>query len=158
MDAQLSDFMVKGQQYTFSFQPSGIVASVYRPSSDSVLSALQFDPLLSQVSVAVQPASFWSVDNDQFNITFIYAGAGDDQVSDMVSSILDDLSNQTTSFNFVSAYTGATGAPADVANTGGIDINSIIPSTSGIWAIAIIVLLGVFVVSGGPSVARSLSA
>jgi hypothetical protein len=154
-----SDFMVRGSQYTFSFTPSGMVAAVYRPSVGDITGAINMDPLISGMSVSDIPASFWSLANDQIDITFTYAGDGTDQVSDMANALMDDLSNLSTNFSFLGAYGGRAGTAPDVT---GIDTTlaatkkaaALLPSTTGLVAIAVIVLLGVFVLSGGAGATR----
>lgn len=160
----VSSFLTKGQQYTFSFLPAGAVSIVYRPSLDDVTAVLQGVAGIDALAVAVQPASFFSVSGDQFNVTFTYAGDGSDTVASMQGSLLDQLNTLATSFSFVAAYGSAAGAPAD---TSGVtenlqaaadalknSVGSILPSTGWIWGIAVILVLALFVYSGGATAVR----
>lgn len=164
----LSAFLTKGQQYTFSLQPSGAVSYVYRPSLADVTAAIDGLPGVDSLAVAVQPASFFSISGDQFNVSFDYSGDGSDTVASMQGAMLDALSDLATGFMFIAAYGGGSGTPADTSgisedlqgaadalkNTAG----SLLPSTSAIWAIAILALVVVFFLSGGATVLKRATA
>ncbi len=149
----VTDFLIPNQVYTFSIQPSGVLAYAYRPSATDLLSAFQNNPLLGSVSVNVSPASWASVSPDIFLVTFTYMGDGQDQVSDIFQSMLDDLSSlsisSVESMSFVAAVTGTQGVGSET--TPGVpQLDS-----SSLWAVAVIVLLAVFVLSGGASATRA---
>jgi len=153
----VADSMSPGQQYTFSLQPSGIVAAVYRPSTTDLLTTMQDNPILGNVSVAISKASFFSFGNDILLVTFIYRGDGSDQVSDVFQSMLDDFSasslSDLESLSFIAAIPGPKGIGTE--ETPGLPK---LPDTSSLWAIALIGLLAVFLLSGGASVVRRVAA
>lgn len=156
----LSIFLAKGQQYTFSFEPSGAVAVVYRPSLADVTAALQGLPGIDALAVAVQSASFFSLSGDQFNVTFNYAGDGSDTVASMQGAMLDQLNTLATSFSFLAAYGGSSGTPADQAGIAAnlLSAGSLLPSTGSLWAYVVLALIVLFFMSGGVSVLRRVTA
>lgn len=157
----LATFLTKGQQYTFSLQPSGAVSYVYRPSLADVTAAIDGLPGVDSLAVAVQPANFFSISGDQFNVTFDYSGDGSDTVASIEGAMLDALSDLSTGFTFIAAYVGASGTPADtsgVSETLHAAVKSVVPSTSSLWAIALIGLIVIFFLSGGATVLRRATA
>jgi hypothetical protein len=156
----ISSFLQQGSQYTFSLTPSGLISNFYRPSSDDVLTALQGVPGLDALAVVVQPASFFSLGADQFNVTFVYSGDGSDTVASMAGQLIDALSGLSTSFSFVSAYGGPAGAPADTSGLtqAANSLSNVVPSTGSLWAIALIGLIVIFLLSGGAQIVRRAAA
>lgn len=146
-----------GVQYTFSFKPSGALSVVYRPSLSDVTAVIDGVGGVDALAVVVQPASFFSIGSDQFNVTFTYNGDGSDTVESMTSDMLDALSSLSTAFQFIAAYQGGSGTPADTSGVSE-DIHAaaaaVIPSTGSLWAIALIAIVVLFFFSGGASVVR----
>lgn len=164
----ISGFLAQGGLYTFTLTPAGIVSSVYRPSLDDVTAAIQGVPGVDSLAVTVQPANFFSISPDQFNLSFVYHGDGADTVASMAGQLIDALSGLATSFSFVGAYGGPAGAPADTsgisenlqaaADTVKQSVSSVLPGTGSLWAIAVIGLIVVFLLSGGAQIVRRAAA
>jgi len=91
---------------------------------------------------------------NEFDVTFTYNGDGSDTMAYAVQSILDATSGFLgNNLNFLGAYVGDTGVEGNQPPP-----PNILPSSSSLWAIAVIGILVVFVLAGGPSVARRATA
>lgn len=148
----LSTFLTPGTQYTISI--AGSTAAITE-TSDAVLSALATNPLFSQVSVAR------SILDSPLNwdITFVYAGDGSDVVANAFGAIQTALEGTFTSWDFISCTQGASGSvtSTQTSTVGLPSLSSLLPSSSGLWAIVILVAIGVFLFSGGANVLRGLT-
>lgn len=159
----MNENLVHGQQYTFSFLSGvGIAAQVGGVIADGPTLTAQFQADLSgfMSGITVKVASDLEqqfLSDTQVDVTFIYTQAGADTVSSLSDLLMASLyqgesfySSVLTNYpSFVGAYGGSQGA---VKN--GLGIPSL-PSTSSLWAIAVLALLGVFVFSGGASATRA---
>jgi len=154
----LGTFLQPGAVYTFSFSPSAgsILDSAFSSDLSGLIGPLQY--LSNMANVSVKQASGFSFG---LTVTFTYTGDGSDVVASAVQWILDAWTSSQLFGNY--DYIGATGGSAPIA-TGGSDlltsgISSLVPgSSSSLWALAVIVLLIVFVFSGGAGVTRTLAA
>jgi hypothetical protein len=149
----VSSFLTSGADYTFSFSPSvgSILDSAFSSDLSSLFSPLQFVSRISNVTVKQAPGL-----SLQLNVSFVYTGDGSDTVANAIQWILDAWASTQLfgTYDFV----GATGGPAPIA-TGGSDaltsgissaISSVIPtSSSGLWAIVLILVIVAFLMSGG---------
>lgn len=159
---QLTDHLVRGQVYTFTFSYSGSASS-----SDFADSANQ----VQGVSQAfVQDLEAFTV-----AITFAYSGDGSDTVAalannigntlpvdsaDIVSASVPGVAPPQTQMQTSTAgaiYGGAASAAtsvADAAKSAASGIQSLIPSGSTLWAVAAIGVLVLFVYVGGAGVVK----
>jgi hypothetical protein len=152
----VSTFLVNGHQYTLSFSQSGW--NPIRAGVADVTSALQYLPTTKNLTVALKGGVLGLFAN-QYDVTFVYTGDGSDVLANLVEPMtqaLDQLETLAT-FDFLGAAEGGAGVapnttPSDSPKP------SWVPSTSTLWAIAIIAILVVFVMSGGASVLRRVAA
>jgi hypothetical protein len=137
-----SDFLVSGERYTITVNEPTLATGT---SIDTILAELQGIPTMSHISLS---RVGWN-----FDVTFTYTGDGSDVVANLFAQIVDRLDTWYGTWNYVAAYHGGTGAAT------GTKITPSIPalSTSGLWAIAIIAIVLVFVLSGGIGLARGVT-
>ena len=152
----VEQFLVSGQQYTISFAQNGW--NPIRAGSADVTSALQYIPNVKNLSVHLVGGVFGLFAN-QYDVNFTYTGDGADALAVVVEPMLEVLDNLETlaTFDFLGANTGSGGVdpnskPADSPKP------SWIPSTSALWAIAIVAILVVFLASGGAGILRRVVA
>lgn len=138
----VSDFLSPGGRYTITVNEPTLATGT---NIDTILGSLQGISTMSHVVLA---RNGWD-----FDVTFTYTGDGTDVVANLFQQIADRLDSWYGSWSYVGAYRGAVGAGT------GTKTNISIPafSSSGLWAIAIIVLLIVFVMSGGAGLARGVA-
>lgn len=148
MVLDVQNFLQPGQQYTFTFN-----TGVYRPSQDTILSALQGIPFMSGTIVARGDLL-----SNQIDITFVYTGDGADAVGNVAGYINSVVANWYTTFDYVSAQTGSQGvtpAPQDTS-LGGLP-KSLGLSTPTLALVVVGLLAVVFLASGGPGIVRSVA-
>jgi hypothetical protein len=141
----INDVLRTGQVYTLSFKPS-FAAELGGAMDLSALTApLQYIDGISGVQV-ITPALF----SGQVDVHFTYSGDGAD-ASAMVQAILNAWDNAISfgSFTWIGATTTTTGL-----GTVAPDLSGLVPSSSSLWALAVIALVAVFVFSGGAGVVR----
>lgn len=161
-----SDFLKPGQDYAFMF--SGAADT----PGDAIVQAL------AQYSYMTAVRNNFNGDN--LIVGFTYAGDGSDSVGSAASDISSALSDNSVTYTFVSAAGNSisqltsSGSNLQTDNSGVVDevgqalsdffdgvgagIKKALPSTSGLWAVAIIGIVVVFVISGGPGIVRSVRA
>jgi hypothetical protein len=152
---EISTFLNRGQQYTFSFAQGGL--NPIRKGAADVTEALQYLSGVSQLSVALVGGVMGLFAN-QYDVTFTYVGDGSDTVANLVQNMLDALDSTFYTFDFLGANSGGGGVtPNDAAATNTNDLASGFGLTSSsLWAIAIVALAVVFVMSGGASASRRI--
>lgn len=171
----LTDFMVRGQIYTFTWEKVGTgSAQDFVDAANSVAGVSQ-----AYISASGGMTGAGQYDYaDTISITFAYVGQGSDRVSDLQAEISNNF--PSTNENFLSATVpgvappqismetsamgSAYGAGVDAADTlgKGVDavaagiakIPSFIPSASALWAVAAIGILVLFVYVGGAGVVK----
>lgn len=153
----LSQFLTPGQTLTLSFKQSGL--NPIRAGVADVTSALQYLALPIKNPSVVLVGGVFGLFANQYDITFQYSGDGSDVLANLQVPIQDALNNLETlaSFDFLGANAGAGGVAPNSTPGTSPGLPALIPSTSGLWAIAIIVLLVVFVMSGGAGVVRGVA-
>lgn len=153
MIANIEDFLNRGQVYTMSLLEGGIFGDVVGQGIDSATSALQ---TVSGVSGLKVSQSFLSIYT--FDITFTYTGDGADTVAAMYQNFADALGHWGYTWDYVTTVTGTQSGSAggDATQTIKDAITSVTPSTGSLWAIAVIGLLAVFLLSGGAAATRRL--
>lgn len=90
-----------------------------------------------------------------YDVTFTYTGDGTDSGLDVFNEFHSVLSGWFSSWTFVAIAQGTT--PGTGSATGGLDLTKLV-SSSSLWAIAVIALIVVFLLSGGTSVIRRVAA
>jgi hypothetical protein len=153
----VSTFLANGQQYTVSFAQSGW--NPIRAGVADVTSALQFIPNVKNLTVALKGGVFGLFAN-QYDVTFVYTGDGSDVLANLVEPMTQALDQLETlaSFDFLGASTGAAGVAPNTTPGDSPGLPGLIPSSSSLWAIVIVAVLIVFVMSGGASVLRRVAA
>lgn len=142
----VSTFLQRGQTYTISLQPSFFTPLDFS-SFDSLTASVQGVNTMNGAYFHAGESGFLS---NQVNCTFTYIGDGSDTVANLYQQIVDAMGSTFGSYSFVGATMDSSGVP----ETGGAKLPSL-PSSSGLWAIALIALLAVFVLSGGATAIRS---
>lgn len=152
----LSQFLVRGHQYTVSLKSTGW----YRPLLDTVSSELQFLPNSSGITVNLVGGVF-GLFADQFDVSFWYIGDGADVLAGPVGAMLEATSTGGAELDFVGAVdntaSGTSGGIA-VEGTSGNSGAPSLPSTTNIttWLVLGVIGLGlvVFLTSGGPGLIK----
>ena len=152
----VSTFLENGRQYTISFAQSGW--NPIRAGAADVTSALQYIPNVSGLSVKLVGGVFGLFAN-QYDVSFTYTGDGTDVLAIVLEPMLEALDNLETlaTFDFLGANAGAGGVDPNSKPADSPDL-SFIPSTSALWAIAVIAILVVFFASGGVALLRRVAA
>lgn len=128
-----------GGRYTITINEPTLASGT---SVQDVLSRLQGSDGMSQIALTKVG---WNWD-----VIFTYTGDGSDIVADIFQSIADRLNAWYGSWDYVGAYASATGA-ADSHSS--VDLFS----TGWLWALVALVILIVFIASGGIGVARTVT-
>ena len=156
----LSQFMVRGHQYTVSLKSNGW----YRPLLDTVSSELQFLPNASGISVKLVGGVF-GLFADQFDVSFWYIGDGADVVAGPVNAMIEATSIDGAELDFIGAVDNTASGSTGGIPTEGTDGNSgapTLPSSTNIttWLVLGVIGLGlvVFLTSGGPGIIRRATA
>lgn len=149
-----TDFMVRGQQYTFSFNQSGW--NPVRLGSAEATGALQYISSISGVTVTLV-GGVLGLFASQYDVNFTYTGDGADVVGNVAQDIMTALESaeSLSTFDFLGANTGSVGVTPDTApasKTSAPGLGAL--GSSSLWAIAAIVIVGAFVLSGGASATR----
>lgn len=169
---QLDDNLIPGQTYTFTFQQN----NYFLPASQSGIMGdldAQAPDFVTNYIVGFAP----QIGHDELVvITFTYGGDGSDVVNDVAQALIAAaLAGSSDKLSFVQAEPGGTssvgrtgaptpGSPGGTTPTApnatcSIDnLSACVPSSSALWAVAVIAVLFVFVISGGPGISRSLTA
>lgn len=142
----ISTFLKRGQQYTFSFTPS-FFSTLDFDSFATLTGKLQTVAGMSQVYVHTGDNQAFS---NTVNVTFVYAGDGSDVVANLASTIMERMSGFFGSYNFIGATSDGTGVP----EKGGAELPDIIPSTTAIVAIVVGLAIVAFLASGGAGLIR----
>lgn len=153
----VSTFLQPGAQYTFSFQQSGF--NPIRAGVADVTAALQYVAGVSNPSVRLVGGVLGLFAN-QYDLTFTYQGDNSTVAADLIQPMLVALDDLETlaSFDFLGASGGASGVAPNTTLASSPLSSLALPSTSGMWALAVVVLLLVFLMSGGASVVRRVTA
>jgi len=130
-----------GGRYTITINEPTLASGT---SVQDVLSKLQGSDSMGQVALTKVG---WNWD-----VTFTYEGDGSDTVSDVFQEIATRLDAWYGSWDYVGAYASATGA-ADAHTR----LNIPLPSSGWLWALVALVILIVFIASGGIGVARTVT-
>jgi len=151
----LGDQLHPGQTYTFRFAPRGFNPFVTGIDITQDLQAIDY---LSGVSAQ---GSAGLVD---VYVQFAYEGDGTDTVDYVASDIMTAVANAHTLYTLefqnatIGTQTQAQGALASLgASAAGGAASALTPSTTTLVLIVAGLVLVVFLVSGGPSIARSLA-
>lgn len=161
-----ADFLKPGQDYAFMFSGAADMPG------DAIVQALAQYTYMSAVRN--------NFSGDNLIVGFTYAGDGSDSVGSAAGDITSALSDGSVAYTFVSAASNSisqlssSGKNLQTDNTAsgyldeveqslsdfldglGAGIKKALPSTSGLWAVAIIGIVVVFVISGGPGIVRSV--
>lgn len=148
----INTFLKRGQLYTITFKSSGW----YKPLLDTITSELQYIPGIGNATATYSGGllgtGFFS---DQLDVTFLYTGDGSDVIANIVQNMLDQISGTFAQFDYVGAYTGATGTPTEVDKV--TDPIKSLTNPTSLWAIAIILIVVVFVASGGIGITKQFT-
>jgi hypothetical protein len=148
-------FLSPGTQYTMTIECS-VLGALENQSGESITAQLIGScnvDLASAISVTTPLLS-----PTTYNVTFIYTGDGTDSVADVFQEFASALEDLITNWNYVQCTVGATPGAAG-STLGGAStpcLPSLQTSSSFLWAVAAIGLILVFVISGGPELARQL--
>lgn len=148
--------LAPGQQYTLSVLEGGVLGDIVGQSIDSVSAALNNSSAVdvaTGISVSQSVLSIFT-----FDITFTYSGDGTDTPQDVFQEFAAALEATGYNWNYVTCTAGmqAGSAGATAVKTVAGAIQSVTPSSSSLWAVALIALLAIFVFSGGPELMRGL--
>jgi hypothetical protein len=156
--------LTPGAQYTLSMNESGgILAALVVPPSALTVQQELVDDCSIDIATSISVQSFQETNGTGYDVTFIYSGDGTDSANDVFQEFANSLSGIITSWNYLGIVVGATGFAAansvttqvsTAASNAAAAINPLIPSSSSLWAIAIIAIVAVFVFSGGIGVVR----
>lgn len=149
----VSTFLERGQKYTMSLS-----ASTWTYLTAGAFNVQGMDSALSGIS-NISQASAWSPAklSSQVNVTFVYVGDGADVVAGIFQEIADAFeSGFGGTFDYVGMEQGTVGAGVETPQLP--DLTNLLPSTSGLWAVAVIAALGIFLFSGGAGVVRRIAA
>lgn len=145
----LSEFLVRGRQYTVSFKQTGL--NPFRAGVDTVTSELQGVANLSQVSVKLV-GGVWGLGADQFDISFVYVGDGGDALGNAVQPMLDAVNTTFYSFDYIGTVSGSSGVPTDSPGSPASPVH--LPDNTTLTIIVVILLLVTFLASGGAAATR----
>lgn len=145
----LSDFLVRGAQYTVSFKQTGW--NPFRVGVDTVTSELQGVANMSKIAVKLVGGVF-GLGADQFDVTFTYVGDGGDALGNVVQPMLDAVNTTFYSFDYIGAVGGASGVPTDAPGSPASPLH--LPDNTTLTIIVVILLLVTFLASGGAAATR----
>lgn len=144
-----SEFLNRGQQYTFSLSTSNLAYF-----SGGAFNVQAMDTALMGIS-SISKAQAWSPAklSGAVNVSFVYVGDGGDAAGNVAQEIIDRLNGTLTfgSFDLVGMASGAVGVGVTQPPLPSL------PGTGAIWGIAVIALLAVFVMSGGAGLVRRVT-
>jgi hypothetical protein len=162
--------LAPGQQYTLSMAEAGIVGTVIGTNVDKVnadLSAGEDSGAIDIAAGAVASQSMlYAFSQPPYDITFTYTGDGSDSPMDVFQQFANVLNGFGFSWNFVicvggtAAGTAAAQTQAQIGSAVSAVENaaSLAASPSFLWPVVILVLVAVFVFSGGASILRHATA
>jgi len=165
MNVGLDSPLTPGSTYTMSIRQGGVLG-YFEPatSGDSLTSTLDNSGLVDLATNITVTQNTLATPYD-FNVTFTYSGDGTDQLSDVFNEFVSALASFGTNWTFVlcvegtQAGTQAATAGAAISNAASSlskTASSLFGSPGSLWAIAVIALIVVFLLSGGPSLIRPL--
>jgi hypothetical protein len=161
--------LTPGQTYTMTLTEGGLglLATAAEQAIGSAASSVQSSlngcagvDIASNISVT---QTCFGLSN--FQITFQYSGDGTDSATDVFNEFANALESLGTSWSYVGTVTGgptncalgnAQAATVSAAKAVAKTACNIANSPSSLWAIAIIGIIAVFVLSGGVGAARSI--
>lgn len=146
----LSSFLTPGQQYTITVEPGGLMSYVEHPDVGALTAALQGLNFMDAPSLAVTtPVQIGGT--DYYNVSFTYSGDGSDIVAGLYQEISDAFSAATavSSWGFVGANQGGAGV-GQQDQSGSLNLSSLVPSSGSLWAIVVILIIGVFLFLEAP--------
>ncbi len=153
--------LVSKQQYTLSMSAGGVFGTVIGTNVDSVNSELSAAESAGTIDIAqgcvASQSALYVLNQPPYDITFTYTGDGTDSASDVFQQFANVLEGFGFSWDYVTCVAGAA-AGTSAAMTGAAVNNAAnsLTSPGTLWAIALIALVVVFVMSGGPELARGL--
>lgn len=155
--------LINSQQYTMTVnQTAGLLAPlVIPPSALDVTATLENSPAVD-LATSIVVNSYQQMNGLAYDVTFTYTGDGTDSGADVFNEFADALDGLITNWNLISMSTGAAGLAATSGISGQASaavaaVQNALPGSSSLWAIAVIAVLAIFVLSGGVGVARSVS-
>src|SRR5271157_849573 len=141
----INSFLTPGTQYTMSFSMSTLAYVTNAFDNGPLLAALQGMSGVSSVSV-----NFPTMTKEQVDVTFIYSGDGSDVAANLAGAIIQAFDSATSgSYDYIGTVSGAT-APGFKP----LDVSALVRSSSGLWALAVIAIVAVFLFSGGAGLVR----
>lgn len=147
-----SDQLVQGQQYTFTLTESSTTYYFTELDIPEATSKLIGLPDFSQLLVTKKDLGFFG-GPPTFNVTFVFAGQNASSVQDIANEIIAAWNGIILSMLFVGATTGSTGI-ANSPTSNGFKWDDLIPSSSALWATAIIAGIFLFVYVGGATLVK----
>lgn len=147
----VSQFLQPGQTYTFTFEPVGVLSDLEHPDLGILNSSVQSIANVNGASVSSVAVPKQVGGTDWYNVTFQYGGDGSDVGAVLAQAILDAFNSNTwVSWSFVGANSGGAGMQQQNQGTNP-DWHPLpsLPSSSSLWAIFLIVIIGAFLFYGG---------
>lgn len=141
----LTQFPNPGGQYTMTFEPSGLLSYLEHPDVGALNNSVQSISYIASPVVTLRPVTGVG-GTDYYDLSFTYVGDGSDAFGNIAGDVLAAFDGSTSvSWDFIGF-----GTPQPNQS-----LNLPLPSSSSLWAIALVALLAVFVLSGGASATRA---